>query len=69
MVLAAERSSSGGGGGSGGEAGGSDAAAAAAAAGTLRTIFLLSSPALPAAALHYRITAAGLVSVGGVSAV
>jgi RAD51-like protein 1 len=69
MVLAAVRSSSGGGGGSCGEAGGSDAAAAAAAAGTLRTIFLLSSPALPAAALHYRITAAGLVSVGGVSAV
>ena len=67
MVLAAERSSGGGGGG-GGEAG-SDAAAAAAAVGTLRTIFLLSSPALPAAALHYRITAAGLVSVGGVSAV
>ena len=34
------------------------------AGGSLRTIFLLTSPSLPPAALNYRITSAGLVSQG-----
>jgi hypothetical protein len=39
------------------------------AGGSLRSIYVLSSPSLPPAALSFRIHATGLVSVGGVTAV